>query len=64
MVSSGESWVIDGYPLVNIQKTMERSSMLLMGKLTKKRLGHFSIANCNKLPEGISYIFHSLSSYA
>jgi len=33
MVSSGESWVLDGYPLVKLQKTMERSTMLLMGKL-------------------------------
>ena len=28
-ISWGISW---GYPLVNIQKTMERSTMLLMGK--------------------------------
>jgi hypothetical protein len=32
MVSSGESWVLDGYPLVKLQKTMERPTMLLMGK--------------------------------
>ena len=39
------------YPLVNCYITMERSTMLFMGKLTIST-GPFSIANCNKLPEG------------
>ena len=34
-----------GYPLVNIQKTMERSTMLSMGKSTIS-MAIFSIANC------------------
>jgi hypothetical protein len=37
--------------MVNIQKTMERSTMLSMAKSTIST-GPFSIANCNKLPEG------------
>ena len=43
----GISWEFHGiYPLVNIQKTMERSTMLLMGKLTIST-GPFSIAMLN-----------------
>ena len=42
-------WMIEGYPLVNVYITMERSTMLLMGKST------ISMAMFNsfvKLPEG------------
>ena len=48
MTSMGISWGFNGifcYPLVNVYITMERSTMLLMGKLTIST-GPFSIANC------------------
>ena len=38
------------YPLVKVYIPMERTTMLLQVKLTASM---FSIANCNKLPEGI-----------
>ena len=38
-------------PSRHLQKTMERSTMLLLGKLTNS-LWPCSIANCNELPEG------------
>jgi hypothetical protein len=43
------------YPLVNIQKAKERSTMLLMGKSTIS----MAIFNCYvKLPEGIQVIIN------
>ena len=39
------------YHLVNIQKTMERSTMLLMGKLTIST-GPCSMSQTVELPEG------------
>ena len=41
------------YPLVNVYITMERSTMLLIGKSTILIRALFKFANCNKLPEGI-----------
>jgi len=41
------------YPLVNVYITMERSTMLFMGKRKTISTGPFSIANCKHLPEGI-----------
>ena len=43
MVSSGESWVIDSYPLVNIQKTMENHNFEWVNQLF---LWEFSIVYC------------------
>ena len=48
-----ESMDSEIYPLVNIQKTMERSTMLLMGKSTIST-GPCSIADVSS-PEGNEY---------
>jgi hypothetical protein len=48
-------WMALNLPvLVNVNVTMERSTMLLMGKSTIST-GPCSIANCKRLPEGIPF---------
>ena len=42
-------WMIEGYPLVNVYITMERSTMLFMGKAT---ISMDMFNSYVKLPEG------------
>ena len=49
--SSAACLIARGYPLVNVYITMERSTMLLMGKSTIST-GPFSSSQTVSLPEG------------
>ena len=45
--------IYDGYPLVKLlHSELERSTLIFHGKTHEISSGPFSIANCNKLPEG------------